>query len=73
MMIRNSTGLAIAISAICLTGSFCPLLDEALAIRRGLQLAVETGLSPILLESDSLGAINVILRAQSLVLVWGSF
>ncbi|KAL5810001.1 hypothetical protein ACOSQ4_026569 [Xanthoceras sorbifolium] len=65
-MIRNSAGLVMAAGSVKLCGSFPPLLAETLAIRRGMQLALETGLSPLLLESDCLGAINAV-KARSVL------
>ncbi|KAL5743416.1 hypothetical protein ACOSQ2_026532 [Xanthoceras sorbifolium] len=65
-MIRNSAGLVMAAGSVKLCGSFSPSLAETLAIRRGMQLALETGFSPLLLESDCLGAINAV-KARSVL------
>ncbi|KAL5747804.1 hypothetical protein ACOSP7_024819 [Xanthoceras sorbifolium] len=60
-MIRDFLARVMAAGAIQLAANFSPQMAEAVAIRRGLHFALETGLSLILIESDALGVINSIL------------
>ncbi|KAL5860450.1 hypothetical protein ACOSQ3_001756 [Xanthoceras sorbifolium] len=64
LMIRNFASQAMAAGAVCMDGFFYPLITKAAAITRGLQFALETGLSFVMLESNSLGVINAILTCS---------
>ncbi|KAK0607443.1 hypothetical protein LWI29_015165 [Acer saccharum] len=60
VVIRDCQGQVMA--SLCSQMGVCysPEIAEALAIRRGLQLAVETGLVPAMLESDASVVVNAI-------------
>ncbi|KAL5823166.1 hypothetical protein ACOSQ4_021066 [Xanthoceras sorbifolium] len=60
MVIRDFDGLISVDGSIKLVGHFNPLLAEALAICHGLQMALESGFTSLLVESDALGVINAI-------------
>ena len=53
VVIRNSDGLVMSSSSQKITTTFFPQVAEAVAISRGLQLAIDSGLTPCMLESDA--------------------
>ncbi|KAL5863518.1 hypothetical protein ACOSQ3_001032 [Xanthoceras sorbifolium] len=57
---QKDVGRPLVRGAVHMCANFSPLMAEAIAVRRGLQLAIEFGLSSFLVESDALGVINVI-------------
>ncbi|KAL5782935.1 hypothetical protein ACOSP7_007964 [Xanthoceras sorbifolium] len=60
LIIRNEVGQIMAAGSIKLEAFFNPEVAEALAIFRGLQLAIDSGLSPLLVESDVLRVIKLL-------------
>ena len=58
VVIRNAEGLVMAASSQRLVASFPPHIAEASAIRVGIQLAIDTGLNPITVESDAAVVVN---------------
>ncbi|KAL5732981.1 hypothetical protein ACOSQ2_032673 [Xanthoceras sorbifolium] len=59
-VIRNHEGLVMACCAQQLGVGFFVLIAESMAILRGLQLALSSGLLPALIESDCLLAVSAI-------------
>ncbi|KAK3230415.1 hypothetical protein Dsin_002296 [Dipteronia sinensis] len=53
IVIRDSEGFVMASSSQRIEASFTPQVAEALAISRGLQLAIDTGLHPCRIASDA--------------------
>ena len=53
VVIRNSDGLVMASNSQEIATTFSPQVAEAVAICRGLQLAVDSGLIPCMLESTA--------------------
>ncbi|KAK3211119.1 hypothetical protein Dsin_015825 [Dipteronia sinensis] len=66
LAIRDHAGNVMATSAQRIDASFTPQLAEAIAILRGLQFAIETGLFPILVESDALEVVNLVNSASEI-------
>lgn len=68
-VIRNHIGLVMAAGLI--RGFFYDDVDtdEAEALRFSIQLARETGLSPLIVEPDSLHVIQVLLRAKVVLML----
>ncbi|KAK3199349.1 hypothetical protein Dsin_022764 [Dipteronia sinensis] len=54
-----------AVSAQRIQASYSPQVAEAVALLRGIILAAETGLSPIVVESDPLGVVNLVNAGSS--------
>ncbi|KAL5827457.1 hypothetical protein ACOSQ4_019254 [Xanthoceras sorbifolium] len=59
-VVRDAEGFVLAAGAQPLQFCVSPLVAEAMAILRGIQFASEMGISPIMVESDSLSVINII-------------
>ncbi|KAL5794121.1 hypothetical protein ACOSP7_002715 [Xanthoceras sorbifolium] len=59
-VIRDSRGLAMASCVKGFDSLYSPPIAEALAILRGITLAVETGLLPVCVESDAEFVVNLI-------------
>ncbi|KAL5854354.1 hypothetical protein ACOSQ4_004156 [Xanthoceras sorbifolium] len=57
---KDSLGQVKAVGSLKLLAFYSPMLAEAVAILHGVQLAFDSGLSPLLVESDALGVINVL-------------
>ncbi|KAK0595025.1 hypothetical protein LWI29_002683 [Acer saccharum] len=53
IVIRNSVGLVMASSSQRISASFSPQVAEAVAIQRGLQFALDSGLTPCRIDSDA--------------------
>ncbi|KAL5772887.1 hypothetical protein ACOSP7_012496 [Xanthoceras sorbifolium] len=62
VIIRDSSGRVMACCAQGLNVYFPPPIAEALAIRRGLLLAIETGSSRVCIESDAAFVVNLIVN-----------
>ncbi|KAL5750327.1 hypothetical protein ACOSP7_024930 [Xanthoceras sorbifolium] len=60
IVIRNHAGLVLASSVQRLGVGFSVLVVEIMAILKGLQFAVESGLVPVVLKSDSSLAVSAI-------------
>ncbi|KAK2649115.1 hypothetical protein Ddye_016604 [Dipteronia dyeriana] len=60
IIIHDSNGVVMASSVQSLNARFPPQMAEAMAICRGLQFAVETGLVPCVMESDAQVVINLL-------------
>ncbi|KAL5822818.1 hypothetical protein ACOSQ3_020723 [Xanthoceras sorbifolium] len=57
---RDSLGQVKAAGSSKLSAFFLPLLAEVVAILHGVRLALDSGLSHLLVESDVVGVINVL-------------
>ncbi|KAI9180800.1 hypothetical protein LWI28_008283 [Acer negundo] len=57
-VIRNSNGLVMTASSQQLVATFLPHVAEAYAILCGLQLAIDSGLFPVTVESDAAVVVN---------------
>ncbi|KAL5743422.1 hypothetical protein ACOSQ2_026538 [Xanthoceras sorbifolium] len=67
VVIRDSSGFVLTSCAQGLDTCFSPQIAEALAIKRGLTLAIETGFTCVCLESDASAVVNLItFRCQPL-------
>ncbi|KAL5783336.1 hypothetical protein ACOSP7_008365 [Xanthoceras sorbifolium] len=53
-------GGTMAAGSVKLEAFFSPEVAEAVAIYHGIQLAIDSGLSPLFVESDALGVINIL-------------
>ncbi|KAK2645648.1 hypothetical protein Ddye_020843 [Dipteronia dyeriana] len=60
MMIRDHTGFVMASCAQRIEANFPPQVAEAMVIFSGLTFDVETGLVPIVVESNALAVVNLI-------------
>ncbi|KAL5831728.1 hypothetical protein ACOSQ4_017082 [Xanthoceras sorbifolium] len=60
LAIRDDLGRMRAAGSIGITASLDPSLAKAMAVLHGIRLAIDSGFSPILVESDALGVINVL-------------
>ncbi|KAL5843086.1 hypothetical protein ACOSQ3_013689 [Xanthoceras sorbifolium] len=60
LVIQDNLGQVKAAGSMKLLAFFLPLLAEAATVLYGVWLALRSGLSPILVESDTLGVVNVI-------------
>ena len=60
VVIRDCNGQVMASLCSQLGVCYSPEIAEVLAIRRGLRLAMETGLVPVVLESDASVVVNAI-------------
>ncbi|KAK2641378.1 hypothetical protein Ddye_023141 [Dipteronia dyeriana] len=65
LVIRDHHGGVWAASAQRLHASFSPLIAEAMAILCGLDFASDTGLLPVILETDALGKANLVTHTLS--------
>ncbi|KAK2646057.1 hypothetical protein Ddye_021252 [Dipteronia dyeriana] len=61
IIIRDNKGAVMASSAQYLNAGYSPQVAEAMAIFRGLQFAVDTGLVPCMIESDAQVVINLLI------------
>ncbi|KAK3221600.1 hypothetical protein Dsin_008625 [Dipteronia sinensis] len=59
-IIRNHQGHVMGSTSQRLEATFSPKEAEAMAILRGIEFAVGSGLMPVVIESDSLGVVNLI-------------
>ena len=66
VVIRDSQGFVMA--SLCLHIGAClqPQIAKAMAILRGLRLAMKTGLVPTSLESDAKGAFDIVFKMMFL-------
>ncbi|KAL5825608.1 hypothetical protein ACOSQ3_021671 [Xanthoceras sorbifolium] len=60
LVIRDSLERVRAAGSVSVAALFSPILAEATAVLHGIRLAIDTGFSPLLVESDALGVINVL-------------
>ncbi|KAK3220167.1 hypothetical protein Dsin_014137 [Dipteronia sinensis] len=60
LVIRDYQGMVMATSAQCICASYSPLLAEAVAVLRGITLAIETGLTPCVIETEALDVVKLI-------------
>ncbi|KAK3189322.1 hypothetical protein Dsin_028883 [Dipteronia sinensis] len=60
IIVQNHLGRVIASSSQWISASYSPLTAEAVAVLRGIALAVATGLVPFVLETDTLGLVNLV-------------
>ncbi|KAK2642703.1 hypothetical protein Ddye_024466 [Dipteronia dyeriana] len=65
MIIRDHLGFVLGASAQTVVANFCPQIAEALAIFRGLTFVVESGLIPVVIESDALEVVNIINSSEN--------
>ncbi|KAL5750273.1 hypothetical protein ACOSP7_024876 [Xanthoceras sorbifolium] len=56
----DGIGKVRAAGSVCVAAYFSPLLVEATTVLHGIRLAINSGSSPLLVESDALGVINVL-------------
>ena len=64
VVIRNHLGWVMASSVQWLEASFSPQVVEAVAILRGIEFVVDTGLVPAVVKYDVLGVVNLINYGQ---------
>ncbi|KAL5753363.1 hypothetical protein ACOSQ2_023870 [Xanthoceras sorbifolium] len=64
IIVRNEEGLVLLSSSLFLQAGFLPEIAEATAILRGIQLALDAGLHPFVVESDNLNVVNLILAKE---------
>ncbi|KAK1552288.1 hypothetical protein Q3G72_013826 [Acer saccharum] len=60
LVIRNFEGCVMASSSQSICASYSPMVAEAVAILKGLQLAVDTGLVPVDLVSDAAVVVGLV-------------
>ncbi|KAL5823919.1 hypothetical protein ACOSQ4_021819 [Xanthoceras sorbifolium] len=60
IIFRNHSGSVLAASAQKLAAGYSVIIDEALVVLMGLQFALDSGLHPAILETDSLDVATVI-------------
>ncbi|KAI9169470.1 hypothetical protein LWI28_012764 [Acer negundo] len=61
LVIRDHQGMVLmATSTQCIHARYGPLVAKAAAILRGVILAIETGLTPFVVETDALGVANLV-------------
>ncbi|KAK4852517.1 hypothetical protein QYF36_024774 [Acer negundo] len=60
LVIRNSEGCVMASSSQQLFASFSPMVAEAVAIQKGNQLAIDTGLVPLEMVSDAAVVVGLV-------------
>ncbi|KAK2661430.1 hypothetical protein Ddye_000004 [Dipteronia dyeriana] len=60
VVIRDHLGQVMGTAALKLEASYSPKLAEAVAIRRGIEFALEIGLVPAVVESVALGVVDLI-------------
>ncbi|KAL5822912.1 hypothetical protein ACOSQ3_020836 [Xanthoceras sorbifolium] len=60
LAIRDEVGRIRVAGSVCVTVLYDPILAEATAVLHGIRLAIDSGFSPMLVESDALGVINVL-------------
>ncbi|KAL5747879.1 hypothetical protein ACOSP7_024897 [Xanthoceras sorbifolium] len=60
LAIMDNLGRVKASGSVKVATFFNPLLAEAIAVLYGIQLAIDLGFSPLLMESDTLGVINIL-------------
>ncbi|KAL5767563.1 hypothetical protein ACOSQ2_014346 [Xanthoceras sorbifolium] len=60
VVVRESYGLVLLSGSLVLDGLFSPKVAEALAILRGVQLALDSSFNPFCIESDAASVVHLI-------------
>ncbi|KAK3189303.1 hypothetical protein Dsin_028864 [Dipteronia sinensis] len=60
LVIRNHSGVVMAAGLQYINASFSLMIAEAVAVLCGIDLAVEKGMLPIVIETDALSVVNLI-------------
>ncbi|KAK3222349.1 hypothetical protein Dsin_009374 [Dipteronia sinensis] len=60
MVIRNHNGIVMVVGAQRIHASFSPMIAEVVAFLRGIDLAIEKGMLPIVVETYALSVMNLV-------------